>query len=217
MTVAISPENHSVLLENVSWTTFEALLADLGEHRGRLAYSDGVLEIVSPTEEHAHYGRLLGRLVETLTEELDIEIKSVKSTTLKRSDLKKAAEADESYYIGRESVRRKGERMDLPRERPPDLGIEVAVTRKSLPRLPIYAALGVPEVWTWEKGKVTSRCLSASGDYEIVERSKAFTMLTADDVNHWLSRAPDLGETELFRKFRAWVRKRFGAPPGEGD
>ena len=217
MSVAISPENRSVLMENISWTTFEALLADLGEHRGRLAYSDGVLEIVSPTEEHEHVGRILGRLVETLTEELDIDIKSVKSTTLKRADLEKAVEADESYYIGGESVRRKGERMDLPREAPPDLGIEVDVTTKSLPRLPIHVALGVSEVWTWEKGKVTFRCLSASGDYEIVERSKVLPMLTADDVNHWLSRAGELGETKLMREFRAWVRKRFGGPSKEGE
>jgi hypothetical protein len=54
------------------------------------------------------------------------------------------------------------------------------------------------------------------GDYEIVERSKALPMLTADDVNHWLSRAGEFGETKLIREFRAWVRKRFGRP-SEGD
>lgn len=214
MSVAISPENRSVLMENISWSTFEALLSDLGEHGGRLAYSGGVLEIVSPTEDHEHIGRLIGRLIEALTEELGIELKSVKSTTLKRADLEKAVEADESYYIGRESVRRKGKRMDLPREAPPDLGIEVDVTGKSLPRLPIHAALGVPEIWTWDKGKVTFRALSTSGDYEIVERSRALSMLGAEDVNHWLRRADELGETKLVQEFRAWVRKQFGRPPG---
>jgi Uma2 family endonuclease len=209
MSVAISPENHSVLLENISWSTFEALLADLGEHRGRLAYSEGALEIVSPSEDHQHVGRLLGRLIETLTEELEIEIKSVKSATLKRADLEKAVEADESYYIGSESVRRKGRHMDLPREAPPDLAIEVDVTQKSLPRLPIHGAIGVPEVWTWEKGKVTFRTLSASGGYEEAERSKVLPVLAPGDINRWLARAQELGETALIREFRAWVRKTF--------
>ena len=176
-----------------------------------------MLEIVSPTEDHEHVGRLIGRLIETLTEELGIEIKSVKSTTLKRADLEKAVEADESYYIGRESVRRKGKQMDLPREAPPDLGIEVDVTSKSLPRLPIHAALGVPEIWTWEKGKVTFRSLSACGDYEVVERSKTLPVLTAAAVNRWLSRAEELGETKLIRGFRAWVRKELGRPSTEGE
>jgi Uma2 family endonuclease len=218
MSVAISPENRSVLMENIGWSTFEALLSDLGEHGGRLAYSGGVLEIVAPTEDHEHVSRLIGRLIETLTEELGIEVKSVKSTTLKRADLEKAVEPDESYYIGRNSVRRKGKRMDLPREAPPDLGIEVDVTAKSLPRLPIHAALGVPEIWTWEKGKVTFRVLlAAAADYEIVERSRALPMLTADDVNRWLSRTEELGETKLIQEFRAWVRKQPGRPSTEGD
>lgn len=211
MSVAIRPESGSVLMENIRWSTFEALLADFGEHRGRLAYSGGVLEIVSPTEEgHEHVARLIARLVEALTEELGIEIKSVKSTTLKRDDLEKAVEADESYYIGRESVRRQGKRMDLPREAPPDLVVEVDVTRKSLPRLPIYGALGVREVWTWEKGAVTFRRLEPSGEYASVESSNVLPMLTSADVSRWLSRAGELGETTLIREFRAWVREQFG-------
>ena len=206
MSLAISPERGSVLMEKISWSTLEALLSDLGEHRGRLAYSEGVLEIMAPTEDHEHAGRLIGRLIEALTEELGIEIKSVKSTTLKRDDLEKAVEADESYYIGHESVGRKGRRMDLPRESPPDLAIEIDITSKSLPRLPIHAAIGVREVWTWAKGKVAFRVLEASGSYEVVERSRVLPMLAAADVNLWLSRAEEYGETKLIREFRAWVR-----------
>ena len=218
MSVGISPERGSVLLEGLSWATFEALLADLGDGRGRLAFSDGVLEIMTAFEEHEHVGCLLGRFVGTLTEELDIELKSVASTTLERADLEKAIEADRAFYIGRESVERKGPIMDLPREAPPDLGIEVGVSRKALARLPIHAALGVPEVWTWEKGQVTFHGLTESGDYAVIERSRNLPMLTAADLNRWLARAEELGETKLIREFRSWVRESFGeggAPGGK--
>ena len=207
MSVAISPEDRSVLMEGIRWTTFETLLVDFGEHRGRLAYSDGVLEIVSPGEEHENAGRILGRLVEALTEELDIDIKSVKSTTLKRADLKKAVEADEAYYIGADSVRRKGRTMDLPREAPPDLAIEIEVTRKLLPRVPIHAALGVPEVWSWKDGELTIRCLTEGGDYEIVERSRALPQLTAKRLGFWVARAAEIGETKLIKEFRSAFRE----------
>ncbi|MBV8885867.1 MAG: Uma2 family endonuclease, partial [Chroococcidiopsidaceae cyanobacterium CP_BM_RX_35] len=44
---------HRVLLENISWTDFEAILDELGEHRGtRIAYSKGILEIMAPLPEH---------------------------------------------------------------------------------------------------------------------------------------------------------------------
>jgi Uma2 family endonuclease len=75
-----------VFLGDLRWETFEALLDDLGEPRGRLAYDQGLLEIMSPSFEHEGITGLLGHLVGVLAEELDIPIRTVGMTTLKRVD-----------------------------------------------------------------------------------------------------------------------------------
>lgn len=63
-----------VVLHNVSWQTYQALLADMGEHRAtRLAYDRGILEIKMPSKLHELINRLLERIITTLTEELGYE------------------------------------------------------------------------------------------------------------------------------------------------
>ncbi|MDY7015450.1 MAG: Uma2 family endonuclease, partial [Cyanobacteriota bacterium] len=43
------PPGQCVLLHDVSWSEFENILEELGEHRSaRIAYNKGVLEIVVP-------------------------------------------------------------------------------------------------------------------------------------------------------------------------
>ncbi|MBO1350086.1 MAG: hypothetical protein EBE86_023135 [Hormoscilla sp. GUM202] len=47
------PPGQRVLLKDISWQEFEAILDDLGEHRGsRVAYDNGTLEIMTPLPEH---------------------------------------------------------------------------------------------------------------------------------------------------------------------
>ncbi|MEG4371917.1 Uma2 family endonuclease, partial [Microcoleus sp. B4-C5] len=49
----IVPPGHRVLFNDVNWQEFEAILEELGEHRGsRIAYSQGTLEIRMPLPEH---------------------------------------------------------------------------------------------------------------------------------------------------------------------
>ena len=91
-----------LVLDGVSWSTYEALLADL-EHGGvRLTYDHGRLEIVSPSRQHERFKRLIGRMVEAVTEELQIPIMSTSSWTLKSELKRRGLEADESYYVANE-------------------------------------------------------------------------------------------------------------------
>ena len=52
------------LLENVSWSTYEALLEDMGPHTGRIAYEEGLLEIMSPSGAHELLKGVISRLIE---------------------------------------------------------------------------------------------------------------------------------------------------------
>src|SRR4051812_35506469 len=62
------------VLYDVSWRFYEAFLAEMAERRIFLTYDRGTLEIMSPSEKHGRSSCLLGRLVEILTEELDIPV-----------------------------------------------------------------------------------------------------------------------------------------------
>ena len=209
MTLEAPSRDERTILEGLNWSTYEALLADLGEHRGRrIAYDRGVLEIMSPSQSHEELKRLIGRLVETLSLERGIEILSTSSLTLKRMDLLKGLEADESYYIQNEARVRHKE-IDLSVDPPPDLAIEVEITRSVIDRLGIHSALGVPEIWRHDATSLEILLLKDDGNYRSSDRSGAFPMLSADELNRFLAQRSVLSENQLVIAFRTWLRQQL--------
>jgi hypothetical protein len=71
---------------------------------------------------------------------------------------------------------------------PPDLVIEVDITRSSLDKLPIYAALGVPEVWRYTDGAVEIRCLTAD-TYLVSDASRVLPGIDAGMVTGFIDQA----------------------------
>ena len=144
-----------VLLENISWHLFESLLEALGEDRSsRLAYDRGTLEIMTPLLPHEHSKRLIEKLIDILVEELNLNIKSIGSMTCKRKDVSRGIEPDSGFYIQNEPLVRDREEIDLDRDPPPDLILEVDFSNSSLNKFPIYIALGVPEIWRYAQGNL---------------------------------------------------------------
>jgi Uma2 family endonuclease len=205
-----SPAEGRIYLVNIRWPTYLAILEDLGEHRGRVTYDQGEFEIVSPSKRHEHSKRLLGRLIETFTEELGIKIQSVSSTTLNREDLGRGVDADECYYVANEPAVRGREEIDLARDPPPDLAVEVEISRRTLRRIDIYAVLGIPEVWRYDGQSLRVSQLQADGQYLETGRSAAFPTLPIPEVERFLAERDRLDETELVRSFRRWVRENLG-------
>jgi Uma2 family endonuclease len=207
MKLAAPPDTGRIYLENLRWSTYLALTRDLEDRRGRLAYDGGRLEIVTLSPEHESLKKIIGRLVEAFTEELGIRMASSASTTLNRKDLDKGVEADESYYIANEAAFRGKKRIDLPKDPPPDLVIEVAVTRRVLDRLPLYEAMAVPEVWCHD-GKKLAVLVLEGGKYVERRKSKVLPMLPMAELARFIDQRGKLDETALLRSFRAWVRGR---------
>lgn len=209
MRTVSSPAEGRIYLENIRWPTYLALLDDLGEHRGRLTYDRGRLEIVSPSKKHEHLKRLVGRLIEAFTEELGIKIQSVSSTTLNREDLRQGVEGDECYYVANEPTVRNREEIDLQRDPPPDLVVEVEVSRRILGRIPIYAAMGIGELWRYD-GETLRVCqLQKDGQYLETGKSQVFPTLPVKELARFLAGRGRTDETELVRSFRRWVRSHF--------
>jgi Uma2 family endonuclease len=197
-----------VLLHGINWETYERLLADLADSSvPHLTYDRGVLEIMSPTAEHEEHNRTLASLVEVVTEELHINIRRLGSTTFKRQDLLKGFEPDSCFYI-QSAQRIRGKRhIDLTQDPPPDLVIEIDLTSSSLDRFPIFARVGVPEVWRYDGSRV--RIFRLGGEqYEEIAQSVALPLLTGTAVTQFLEENMELESTEWLRRLREWVRKQ---------
>lgn len=180
----LAPEH--ILLQDISWETFDELITELeSQPSKRLTYDNGQLEIWMPLVPHESYKRWLGRILKLITEELDIEIRSLGSTTWRRQDLAKGIEADECYYIQNEAAIRGKMDIDLTTDPPPDLAIEIDITSLSLARLPIYSALGIPEVWRFDGESVQILELHQA-TYRQVPRSIALSPITPEALQNFL-------------------------------
>ncbi|MEG4942131.1 Uma2 family endonuclease [Microcoleus sp. F4-D5] len=205
-----TPENR-VILKGVSWSTFKALLADVGDDRAwRIAYDRGLLEIRMPLEEHEEPKRLIESFVEAIVDELEIELRSLGSLTLEREDLTRAVEPDSCFYIQNESLVR-GRNINLPNDPPPDLAIESDYTNSSVNKDSIYAALGVPELWRYRRESLQVYHL-VDGKYEMCDRSLAFPFLPVAEISGFIEQSRTIGQRASVRLFRQRIRAILPSP-----
>lgn len=198
-----------VLLKNISWQTYESLVNELAEQPGiRLTYDRGNLEIMTPSAPHEGSKKILGRFVESVTEELNVEIRSLGSLTCKREDVARGLEPDQCYYIQNENVVWDKEQIDLNEDPPPDLVVEIDVTSSSIDRLSLYASLGVPEVWRYDGTRLIIYQLSA-GEYAEIDASPTFPFLSQVEMLRFLELRRTTKENALIRLFREWVRSQI--------
>ncbi|TAF12235.1 MAG: Uma2 family endonuclease [Nostocales cyanobacterium] len=210
MLLQSTPAEQRTVLYNVSWDTFESLLKDTGEDRGsRFAYDCGTLEIMTPLFEHENPKSNFGNFIIALAEELDIEIRSAGSTTLKRKLFAKGIEPDSCYYIKNEAAIRGRETLNLETDPPPDLAIEIDITSSSVNKLNIYAALGVSELWRYD-GEVLKFYQLLENKYIEIKFSLAFPLIYVDDMNRFIQQSKTMGEIALLKSFRVWVKEKIG-------
>ncbi|MBI3268456.1 MAG: Uma2 family endonuclease [Planctomycetes bacterium] len=195
------------LLEAADWLTYRRILEALGDRHVFVTYDRGRLELMSPSPEHETYKGLVRRLIETLALELDVDIRSGGSTTFNREDLDRGLEPDECYWIRNEPLVWDHLEVDLTRDPPPDLAIEIDVTSSSINRQALYAALGVPELWRYDGTRLSVLLLDPDGRYCPAERSASFPFLPMQEFAQFLATDPPLKENERVRRFRDWVRR----------
>jgi len=197
---------HFLVLEGVDWELYESVRKetdDAGNHV-RITYDNGRMVLMSPGDLHEFTKKRIGRMIEMATFEWQLPVISAGSTTWKRRDLAVGLEADECYYIQRESEVR-GKRLDLLRGPPPDLVVEVDVTSSSREKEKIYAALGVNEIWRFD-GKRTAFLKLRGRQYRSIKESDALPPIAPADIDRHLAMFQTMNETAIFREFAKWVR-----------
>jgi Uma2 family endonuclease len=199
------PPGQRLLIRNLGWSEFEAVLAELGERRAsRIAYSNGTLEIRMPLPKHEREKSILGDIVKVLLEELEKDCECFGSTTFKRSEMNYGIEPDDCFYIQNHQVMIGRDRLDLSIDPPPDLAIEVDVTSKT--QIDAYVRLGVPELWVYEDMELKIYVLQ-SGQYQDSASSPTFPNLPilawASEV---LAQSREIGRSPALRAFRQRIQ-----------
>jgi len=206
--IAAEPAESRVMLRNISWKTYESLLEDLADCSApRLTYDRGDLEIMSPQAKHESVNETIVLLMGIVSEELEIEIQGLGSTTFKREEYERGFEADACFYIEKAALVRGKDRLDLPADPPPEIVFEVDITGSSLHKDSIFAQLGVPEVWRYDGKNV--EILVRSGDgYRKSNVSAALPFISAEVLEKFISEGRTLSRLEWFKKVRAWAQQR---------
>ncbi len=193
-----------VILRNVGWETYERLISEREERRvPRFYYDRGVMELLSPSKRHETLGEIVALLIEL------VAVESAGSTTFKREDLLRGFEPDKCFYF-LENVERVRGKDDLDLDAgdpPPDLVVEVDITSPSLNKLPIYARLGVREVWRYADGRMEVLVLRGEG-YEATVESVFLPSLTNEALSGFVEEGLTTRRPEWARKVREWARSR---------
>ncbi|MGD0898627.1 MAG: Uma2 family endonuclease, partial [Thermoguttaceae bacterium] len=133
-------------------------------------------------------------------------ISSGGSTTLKDELNQRGLEPDECFYVANEPRMRGRDDYDPAVDPPPDLAIEVDISRSSLDKMAIYADFGVPEIWTHDGATLRVYHLQSEGGYVQQPTSRSFPLLPLEEVQRFLDQRNTTDETTWIRSFRDWVR-----------
>ena len=205
--IVVKP-GQQLLLQDISWSDFEEILSDLGEHRGsRISYSNGALEIMVPLPEHEKHKEIIGDLVKMLLDRLDIDFESLASTTFKSKPMNQALEADACFYIQNHQAVIGKDRLDLTVDPPPDLAIEIDITNRTI--FDNYLLLKVPELWRYSRQGLKIYLLQ-DGQYIESQSSPNFPNLPVIElVDRYTKQAQIEGRSKAMRSFKQWVKENL--------
>jgi Uma2 family endonuclease len=193
-----------ILLKDIPWQEFEAILEELGDKRAtRLAYYQRTLEIRMPLPEHERAKVILGDLLKILLDEFNLNWEPFGSTTFKRQEMAAGIEPDDCFYIQNYAKMIGKKRVDLAVDPPPDLAIEVDVTSKT--QLSAYEALGVPEIWRYKNQKLSIYLLQNNQYFESKISLNFPDFPVIEGVSRFLTMSLTEGTSVALRAFRQWV------------
>ena len=202
------PLGSTLVVNDFGWDEYELLIRDLdGRRNPRLSYDCGRLEVVSTSRRHDNYSWLVDKLIWEFCEVRGLLLQGYGQATWKRKEVGKGAEADNSYYVANaRHVTAKDDDNNLEFDPPPDIIVEVDLTTDSTRKLPIYAGLGVPEVWRFD-GREFHFHVLADGTYAESSESPSLPGLTLSLLMEGLTEARALAPIEAVKAFRRRIKK----------
>jgi Uma2 family endonuclease len=188
--------------------------ADAGRNGVRVSFDRGEMEIMVVGSTHERLKKVVTLLIEVWLEATGGEYAPGGGMTHLRADLEKGFEPDECYYVQNWAKVAGTRDIDPTVDPPPDLAVEIEVSRTVLDRLPIYAAFRIPEVWRYDGSRLAVLLLQPDGSYRESSVSRALPALPLPGVPPLLALANDvsIGFVEIARRIRDWARALPPAP-----
>lgn len=215
ITVAVEhlPQASVLILDGISWAEYSRIGSELDERSGlRITYDRGRLEIVTTSPAHEKWKEFVQNLVSRYCEEAGLHMESYGGMTHESPRLERAVEPDTCFYIGNANRVIGNEEIDIERDPPPDVVVEVDKAGQSLRKLSIYAAFGVPEVWRVDvrRESIEMLGLDTHGAYVEIPRSRCLPLLTGDVLIRFIRASRISGQIPTLVAFRDWVRDARG-------
>jgi|SRR5882672_862540 len=190
----------------VSWDEYEELLDVVSETRGlRVSYDDGTLQIMSPSSKHERHAWLIGQLVGLLSTRLHIRVLYYGSTTIKKRRKQKGVEPDACFYVKNATLVGTKDEIDFDKDPPPDIVVEIDLHHDSFSKFPIYAAVGVPEIWRYDGDSLTIYQLHDE-EYVAAEASLSLPLFTSAVLTEFLARSPKQDQYDILLAFEEWLK-----------
>jgi Uma2 family endonuclease len=195
-----------VILHGISWETYERILAEHEDvSNPHFAYCDGDLEIMVLGYQHERLKTELSELLTEIARILEIDYQGAASTTFRRKKKQKGFEGDGSFYFKNAELVRAKKEIDLARDPSPELVIEIDITHGSLPKFPIFADLGIEEVWRFDGEEVKFYRLQ-NQDYAEVGESVCLPNVKSETVTDLLFAAQELKRFEWIKLIHQQIK-----------
>ena len=204
--ISLAGQQH-IVLEDMSWEFYEHLLNEIGDRHVYVTFDQGSIEIISPLPKHERWGAWIGRLIELMCLEKSIDCEALGSATFRSEAKQRGLEPDKCYYFKEaRAARQLEEAWDDSTDPAPELVVEIDITSRSIPREPIYASLGVKELWRFDGNKLQVLHLGPKRKYVVRSRSLALPFLPMAAFAKFVSRMRDNNQIKVLNEFRAWVQ-----------
>ena len=200
------PPDSALILRDVSWAEYEYLLEKVGEAKGlRISFNEGVMQIMTLSVKHEGITAFVQDLVRIISLRLRLKILFFGSATMRRAKKEKGSEPDVCFYLQSVPILKNPARPDFAVDPAPDVVVEIDIHHQSLDKFPIYAALGVPEIWRYD-GEVCALHALENGEYVLLQTSKALPMLTGEVLTGFLNRLHTQDQYDTLLAFEEWLK-----------
>jgi Uma2 family endonuclease len=199
------------VIDSVDWRTYEKFLAAVGERRIFLTYDGESLEFMSPSRLHEFWGRWLGLLLNVMAQEWRVPIRGFGSATWRSKKSKRGLEADNCFYIQNIKAVLGKRDIDLRRDPPPDLAIEIDISPSAVDRMEVYAALAIGELWCFDGVLLRFFRLGADKEYHPCSASPTFPFFAGKGILELSEKCLEVDDIEAMSLMRHWVRERIAA------
>jgi len=198
----------TVYATGIPWSTYTRLEDFRDQHRSgvRITFDQGRIELVSPKYRREKPISRLARVIAQLARAFNQRFQTARTTSFHQEGDEKGLQPDDCCYLANATAILNVEDIDLEIHPPPDLAIEVDSTNSSVPKEPIYASMGVPELWRLKDEIVIIRLLGADRQYSTSTNSLAFPPITSESLTKLLRETDTrFDENEADDFFRAWA------------